>query len=97
MENPPIAKEITPNEEICREAVIVTTQEVMYLGNENHTTQLGNTPYMNMEEEVKVEEKYCGPITCIFGTILFFVFWPATAFMGCCLCDKRKVKKRRVD
>ena len=52
---------------------------------------------MNMEEEVKVEEKYCGPITCIFGTILFFVFWPATAFMGCCLCDKRKVKKRRVD
>ena len=96
MENPPIAKEIVPNEEICREAVVVTSQEVMYLGNENNA-QSRVRFYNDDYEEVKVEEKYCGPITCIIGTLLFIVFWPATAFMGCCLCDKRKVKKRRVD
>lgn len=94
METPQIAKEIAPNEEICRKAVVVTPQEAMYLGNENNA----QSRYFNDHyEEVKVEERYCGPITCIFGSILFFVFWPATAFMGCCLCDKRKVKKRRVD
>ena len=96
MENPPIAKEIGKYEENNGEPITVTTREVIYISSENNA-ELGNGLYMNMDEEVKVEEKYCGPITCIFGTILFFVFWPATAFMGCCLCDKRKVKKRRVD
>ena len=96
MENPPIAKEIGKYEENNEDPITVTTREVIYISSENNA-ELGNGPYINMDEEVKVEEKYCGPITCIFGTILFFVFWPATAFMGCCLCDKRKVKKRRVD
>ena len=27
--------------------------------------------------------------------MLLFLFWPATAFMGCCLCDKRKKNKNK--
>ena len=96
MENPPIAKEISQYEENNGRPITVTTREVIYVSGENNA-ELGSGSYINMDEEVKVEEKYCGPITCILGTVLFFIFWPATAFMGCCLCDKRKVKKRRVD
>tara|TARA_Y100000816_G_scaffold289214_1_gene275237 strand:+ start:584 stop:874 length:291 start_codon:yes stop_codon:yes gene_type:complete len=96
MENPPIAKEISQYEENNGSPITVTTREVIYVSGENNA-DLGSGSYINMDEEVKVEEKYCGPITCILGTVLFFIFWPATAFMGCCLCDKRKVKKRRVD
>lgn len=96
MKHAPIAKEIEPNETIDREAIIVNTQDVIYLGDQNNST-LGNDHNMYIDEEVKVREKYCGPITCLFGSILFIVFWPATMFMGCCLCDTRTVNKRRVD
>lgn len=97
METPQIAHQINEKEETGGEPIVVTTREVIYFSNnDNDNPILENHPYVNMDEEVNVEEKYCGPITFIVGTVLFFVFWPATAFMGCCLCDKRTVKKRRV-
>ena len=93
MENTPIAKEINQFEQTNGEPIVVTTREAIYIGN----TESGFSPCVNVDERVKVEEKYCGPITCCVGVVLFFLFWPATAFMGCCLCDKRTVKKRTVD
>ena len=90
----PIAKKLLENEEHMT-PVTVTTHEVTYIANNNDGISASQV-YVSVDEEVEVEEKYCGPITCVIGTILFFVFWPATAFMGCCLCDKRNVKKKRV-
>jgi len=93
-QSPPIAKKLLENEENMT-PITVTTHEVTYIATPNDGISIPQG-YVNIEEEVEVEEKYCGPITFILGTVLFFVFWPATAFMGCCLCDKRNVKKKRV-
>ena len=81
MENPPIAKEISKYEENNGRPITVTTREVIYVSGENNA-ELGSGSYINMDEEVKVEEKYCGPITCILGTVLFFVFLACNCFYG---------------
>ena len=94
-EQPPIAKKLLQNEENMT-PITVTTHEVTYIANNNDGISASQVYVSVDEEEVVVEEKYCGPITCVLGTILFIVFWPATAFLGCCLCDKRNVKKKRV-
>lgn len=93
-EHPPIAKKLLESEGNMT-PITVTTHEVNYIANNNDGNSVSQA-YVNIDEEVEVEEKYCGPITFVLGTVLFFVFWPATAFMGCCLCDKRNVKKKRV-
>lgn len=43
-----------------------------------------------VETEYIFEEKYCGPKTiccCLFWVI---IFWPASIFIPCCPCDKRR-------
>lgn len=45
---------------------------------------------INAYDEYEVEEKYCGPISCFIGSIIFFLFWPAAICVPLCPCDKRK-------
>ena len=70
----------------------ISNQDVTLIQNYDELHVVAET----VDEYVEVEEKYCGPFTCCIGSILFFLFWPATAFMGCCLVDKRVVKKKVV-
>ena len=46
--------------------------------------------YVVFEEEE--HERYCGPVSCMFATVLALIFWPASACVLFCPCDKRKIK-----
>ena len=83
------------------EAEVIPTQEAEAIPTLESlkTNYIDNNVYLQevlIDEYVYVEEKYCGPISSCIGTILAIIFWPASLFVGCCLCDKRVVKKKVV-
>ena len=105
---PLIAIKASENTENTENQNIIKTADVILIDNinpnskptktyiQNYANISGEQPYIFVDEYVEVEEKYCGPISCAIGTLLVILFWPASLFVGCCPCDKRNVKKKRV-
>ena len=43
-----------------------------------------------VENDYIYEEKYFGPKTLCCCLFCIFIFWPASLFIPCCPCDKRR-------